>query len=199
MDVPLLSTSTDYTNINSAINPEKLKYLINNNKAAEQALTLNASGRYPVTKNVGLGGSLSTDFTSRGDADATIFADTKVNDALWLKAMRQFNRNKNAPNSIADTFSAKAGLGDLSIDAARRINRGVNGGKDVTTDSVKANYMIKPPISAFAEYSKEPNNRHKGLGLMYDAAGFNAMIKAYKNKNINNDGTNYAVSFNKKF
>ena len=199
-NIPVMQAGNEFVNINSSADMAALASILNEPNNNAQAMFTKASGRYPVTKNIGLGGNVSSDFSARGNADAGIFADMSIEDIGRLQASRNFNRDKHGETMITDSIGGNLGLGNLNAEGGRRIHRGVQGNPDAVIDNVAAKYLITPPLSAIAEYTKIPHGRAKSLGLEYaDRDGLTFGGKVTKNNRRDNDKPNFSAYFNKKF
>jgi hypothetical protein len=196
--IPTFSAGNEYVNVHSSADMASLANVLNSGEG--QAMLAKASGRYPITKNLGLGGSVSSDFSSREDADASIFADLTLGDIANIEASRKFNRDTERGNTIHDSIKGTLGLGNLNVEAARNIDRGVMNGGDAVRDVVSAKYAIKPPMSIIADYYSNPNGRGKAIGLEYaKAKGLTFGGKVSKDNNVENDKPQYNLYLNKQF
>jgi hypothetical protein len=178
--IPTFSAGNEYVNVHSSADMASLANVLNSGEG--QAMLAKASGRYPITKNLGLGGSVSSDFSSREDADASIFADLTLGDIANIEASRKFNRDTERGNTIHDSI------------------KGVMNGGDAVRDVVSAKYAIKPPMSIIADYYSNPNGRGKAIGLEYaKAKGLTFGGKVSKDNNVENDKPQYNLYLNKQF
>ncbi len=199
-NIPVMQASNEYMNVYSSADMDALSSILNKPDSNAQAMFVEASGRYPVTKDIGLGGSINSDFSSRGNANASIFADMRIEDIAKLRASRNFNRDKNGETRVTDSIGGTLGLGNLNMEGGRDIHRGIQGNPDAVIDAIAAKYLIKPPVSVIADYTKTPHGRSKSLGLEYaDKSGMTFGGKVTKNNQIEDDNPNLNFYFNKKF